>query len=175
MNRKLTIASLVIVVALGAGISIYFSKADDPKVGATTIPVMPPVKDLPYLNVQMGDNTLVNLRDLEGDIVLIFFNPDCDHCQDQARDIAANKSVFEKWQVYFIASLDAKTAEEFGVNYRLTEPNYRFGSSPVEDVFNAVGTLHEVPTIVIFKQSRLIRKFEGLTPIDQLREILQPT
>jgi hypothetical protein len=104
--------------------------------------------------------------------MLIFFNPDCDHCHHEAEQIAAEKSAFDKWQLYFIASVDARAAEEFGVKFKLTNPNFHFASASVSDVFSAVGQLNEVPTIMIFKDRRFVGKYEGVTPVDELRQYL---
>jgi thiol-disulfide isomerase/thioredoxin len=172
-SRKTWIAVAAIIV-LAAGGFYLFGPSEKTKAGEgiVTIPAMPPVNELPDLAVQLGDQSTVYLRDLSGDILLIFFNPDCDHCQEEARDIAANKTLFENWQVYFITSMEAKLAEEFAVNYRLTEPNYKFGHAGVSEVFNSVGTLTEVPTIIFYRNNRFIRKFEGLTSMEQLKEFL---
>jgi len=161
------------IAALAAG--YFFSsmgEKDEPAAGVVTIPAMPPATEMPDLVVQKGDQSTVYLRDVNGDVLLIFFNPDCEHCQEEAREIAANKSLFEKWQVYFITSMEARLAEEFAVNYRLTAPNFVFGHAGVSEVYNSVGALSQVPTILIYKNSRFIRKFEGTTPLEQLKEYL---
>jgi len=173
-SRKILVAIAVIVALASGGYYLLdtTNEKDEAGKGIVTIPAMPEVTELPDLVVHLGDQSTVYLRDLSGDILLIFFNPDCDHCQEEAREIAANKSMFEKWQVYFITSMEAKLAEDFAVNYRLNESNYRFGHAGVPEVFNSVGALKEVPTILVYKRSRFIRKFEGPTTMDQLKEVL---
>lgn len=166
------LAVLAAIVVL-AGIAFFFTRSEVPKEERiVTIPPMPAPTELPDLNVQLGDKSTVYLRDLSGDIILIFFNPDCDHCQEQAREIAANKELFERWQVYFITSVPVETAEQFAVNYRLTDANFRFGHSGVNEVFGSVGALNEVPTIIFFKSNRFVRKYEGLTSLELLKEVL---
>src|SRR5205085_7420920 len=112
------------------------SKKQEQKSTSAIIPPAPTqVNELPDLVIQLGDQSKISIRDLSGDILLVFFNPDCEHCQDEAREIAANKPKFEKWQLYFITSMEVNKAEEFAVNYRLTEPNYHFAHAGVPEVF----------------------------------------
>ena len=172
MNKGGILFAALVAIAVLAGIAFFFTRSEKPKERAVTIPAMPLPTELPDLVVHMGDKSAVNLRDLSGDILLIFFNPECDHCQEQARDIAANKTLFEKWQVYFITSVPVETAEQFAVNYRLTDANYKFGHSGVNEVFGSVGALNEVPTIIVYKSNRFVRKYEGLTSLELLKEVL---
>jgi len=164
-----------VAMAILAGVANYFlvdKKSQEPKSTATVIPETPQINELPDLVVHMADQSQIYLRDISGDILLVFFNPDCDHCQEEAREIAANKPTLEKWQVYFITSMEATAAEQFAVNYRLTEPNYKFCHAGVSEVFNAVGALTQVPTILMYKRSKLISKFEGPGTFNQLRPLL---
>ena len=175
MNRNIAfgiIAALLVV----AGIYLMMShRKDDSAIKpVTAIPPMvsASLNELPNLSVKLGDQSSIILRELKGDIILIFFNPECDHCQQEAEQIAANGEVFRNWQVYFITDLDAKTAEEFGVKYRLTNENYHFGSASAADVYNAVGALTQVPTILVYKNRMFLEKFEGITPIEELKKVL---
>lgn len=171
MRNKILIA-LAAVVVLAAGVAYLIggkSKSQGPK---SSVALVPQVNELPDLEVHMADNSKIYLRDISGDVLLIFFNPDCDHCQEEAREIAASKTMFEKWQVYFITSMEATAAEQFAVDFRLTEPNYRFGHAGVAEVYNSVGALTQVPTILMYKDSRLVSKFEGPGTVDQLRPLL---
>ena len=175
MRPKNLWIGIFVLIVLVAGVAVYVATQEEEKV-TTAVPGVPPMvsaqNELPNLSITFGNQTSTKLADLQGDIMLIFFNPDCDHCHHEAEQIAAEKSAFDKWQLYFIASVDAKAAEEFGVKYKLTNPNFHFGSASVSDVYNAVGPLNEVPTILIFKDRRFVRKYEGVTPVAELKQYL---
>jgi len=175
MKTRKILVGIAAVAALLSGIYYFMGekyKTKEQKTQTVVIPEAPPINELPDLEVLMADQSKINLRDVSGDVMLIFFNPDCEHCQDEAREIAAAKPAFEKWQLYFITSMDAKLAAEFAVNYRLTEPNYHFGHAGVPEVFNSVGALTQVPTILVYKKSRFINKFEGPGTISQVQTLL---
>jgi thiol-disulfide isomerase/thioredoxin len=163
------------IAAVVLGASIYFFWQGERK--SQPVPVAPPMvatslNELPDLAVTFGDNSTSTIHELSGDVVLIFFNPDCEHCHQEAEQIAANKEAFANWQMYFIASVDAKAAEEFGVKYKLTDANYHFASAGVAEVYNAIGPLTQVPTILVYKNRRFVEKFEGVTPVDDLKKAL---
>ena len=161
-------------VAILAGVYFFVSRVEPEKENMTAaVPPMVSLRnELPRLSVALGDRTSVPLNELSGDVVLIFFNPECDHCHQQAEKIAAEKSAFDGWQVYFIASTEPSAAEEFGVKYKLTDPNFHFGSASVSEVFEAVGQLNEVPTILIYKNRMFIGRFDGVTPLEELKKKL---
>jgi thiol-disulfide isomerase/thioredoxin len=157
-------------VAVIAGILVNACVSKD-KETATSTPVASTSRnDMPNFRVTYGDQSSTSLREQTGNVMLVFFNPDCDHCHKEAEQMAADKQVFDGWQVYFIASVDAKTAEEFGVKYKLTEPNFHFGFAAVSDVYNAIGALTQVPTIMLFKDRTFIQKYEGVTSIEDLKK-----
>jgi thiol-disulfide isomerase/thioredoxin len=160
-------------IAVIAGLTFFWDKKEKQAAVTTAQPtVETSLNELPNLAIRFGDQSTQNLNTLTGDVVLVFFNPDCDHCQQEAEQIAANKEVFANWQMYFIASVDAKSAEEFGVKYKLTDANYHFAAAGVGEVFNAIGPLTQVPTILVYKNSKFVQKFEGVTPVDKLKQAL---
>jgi thiol-disulfide isomerase/thioredoxin len=175
MTTKRILGIIVGVIGVAAGLYLMEPwKKEESRSRATSIPPMVSTgnNELPSLTVTFGDQSSKALRELSGDVLLIFFNPDCDHCQQEAEQMAANKEAFANWQVYFIASIDAKAAEDFGVKYKLTDANYHFGFAGVSEVYNAVGPLSQVPTIIVYKNRMFVRKFEGVTPIDDIKKVL---
>lgn len=176
MRRSVWLTGLA-AVAVGVGVFFMVRRNGEDKSRVVAPPppmVSASLNELPSLAVNFGDQSSIDIRDLSGNIILVFFNPECDHCHQEAEQIAAEKSAFDGWQVYFIASVDAKASEEFGVKYRLTESNFHFGSAGVNEVFNAVGTLNEVPTIIVYKNQRFAKKFEGVTSVADIKQVLGP-
>ena len=63
------------------------------------------VNELPLLSINGIEGTVVYLPDVSENCVLIFFSPDCDHCQNEAKEISGRKQVFKNYQVYFISAV----------------------------------------------------------------------
>lgn len=132
----------------------------------------PEVNDLPVLTVKKTDGSEVFIRGLAGKVMLIFFNPDCDHCQNEAKAIAENKRSFEDYNLYFISSDSVKNIEKFSVDYNLREPNYHFAFVEGIKVYDAMGPLTSVPAIFVYNDRKKIKEFLGETKIEELKKYL---
>jgi peroxiredoxin len=133
---------------------------------------IPEVNDLPVLTVTKTDGSEIFIRGLAGKTILIFFNPDCDHCQNEAKAIVDNKRSFEEYQLYFISSDSVKNIEKFADDYQLTEPNYHLARAEGMAVYNAVGPLSSVPAIFIYNDRKKVKEFLGETKIEEIKKFL---
>lgn len=178
MKRKWIIPFIILDLALVVFGVYYFLLKDDevkPVIVAeqpAAAPAPTPTNEMPNLIVTTSQDERINIHELTGKVMLIFFNPDCDHCQEEANMMADNKGLFAPYQIYFVTSYEPATADQFAVDYRLTDINYHFGHSAVNDVYNNVGVLQQVPTIYLYKNQKLVKKFEGITPLQELRKFM---
>ncbi len=131
----------------------------------------PAVNDLPNLNVNDLNGSTMQLRDLSGEIAVIFFNPDCDHCENQARFIQAKKELFKDKHLYFISAADVPQITNFISRFQMTEPNYHFSHANPAEVVNSVGSFSAMPTILIYKDKKRLAKFEGTTPAEDIANV----
>jgi peroxiredoxin len=129
--------------------------------------------EMPPLVTTQTDNSKVSLKDLKGKVMIVFFNPDCDHCQREAKLISQNKDVFSSYQVYFITPDQMPVIEKFAVDYDLLDSNFHFCRSEPADIFNAVGAITSLPTFFVFNDQILVGKNEGETTIENLRTLLK--
>jgi thiol-disulfide isomerase/thioredoxin len=129
--------------------------------------------EMPALLATMVDNAQVNFRDLKGKVLLVFFNPDCDHCQREAKLISENKDVFSGYQVYFVTPDQLPVIAQFAVDYDLMDSNFHFGRSEPADIFNSVGAITNLPTFFVFNDQILVGKYEGETTIENIKSLLK--
>lgn len=133
---------------------------------------MPEVNDQPVLTMTKTSGEEVFLRGLDGKLILIFFNPDCDHCQNEAKAIAENKSLFKEYQLYFVSSDSVHNIAKFATDYGLNEPNIHLGRAEPMDVYRAMGPLDAVPAIFIYNNRKKVKEFKGETPLAELQQYL---
>jgi thioredoxin-related protein len=128
---------------------------------------LPARNDRPPITIRLVDGTDVNVKTLDKKLILILFQPDCDHCQDQAKQIQKRLDAFANYQMYFISSEALDVILKFSKDYNLmNKPNVHFGFVPVEDVVNHFGSI-STPSIYIYKESgELIQNFDGLVDIE---------
>ena len=162
-NRLLIVSALVL--SMRAVVFYVFKKEEEQK------PELQ-VNDLPMLSVKAIDSTVISLRDLPGKVILIYFNPECDHCQSEAREISLQKPSFKQYQVYFIASDSIQNIVNFRETYELTEQNFYFAQAGLAEVYEAVGPIPSVPAIYIYNEKHLVKRLEGQVPMEELIKYL---
>jgi len=130
------------------------------------------VNDLPMLTVTKTNGERISLRDVPAKSILIYFNPDCDHCQREATQISQNKQTFKDYSVYFI-SIDAmENIIKFSIDYNLQDKNFQFAWADFNDVYNNVGPLPEVPAIFIYNDKKLVKRLAGEVKLEELASFL---
>lgn len=132
------------------------------------------VKDeRPVMQINLTDGRQIDPRSLTEKSILIFFQPDCDHCQHEARDIQARLNSFTGYELYFVSSHPMEIINQFAKDYKLNNvPNVYFGSAPVESVLNNYGAI-SAPSIYIYnEQGKLTKSFNGQTDVEQIIQSL---
>jgi peroxiredoxin len=130
------------------------------------------VNDLPALTVLQTNGESVSIHDLEGNVVLIFFNPDCDHCQREAKQISEQKSIFKSHSVYFISIDSITRIERFAIDFKLTDPNFHFAQADGFAVYNSVGPMPSVPAFFIYDHGRFVKKLAGEVKLEEVMKYL---
>lgn len=127
----------------------------------------PVVNDLPVMQITFLDGVTVQAKDLTGKTMLVFFFPDCEHCQEEANAMKENINAFKDYTVYYLSSVPKAEVEKFALDYGLSEaPNFKFGTVPGESVLDNFGPI-PTPSMYIYNdEKKLVKKFEGQTPIE---------
>lgn len=152
-------------------LTIWSCTEKSAKVEQPESPVAPsPVADVGSYNGPAGvpsfpmldiNNNQLNSADLTGNLTLIFFNPDCDHCQREAQSINKAKELFKAKQMYFVSVDELDAILKFRTDYGLTEDNFHFSKSDVELVVRAMGPISSVPSMYFFKNGKMTGQMEG--------------
>src|SRR5687768_1589568 len=73
-----------------------------------------PPNDLPSMTITKLDGSEIDIRALKGKMILILFQPDCDHCQREAKEIREHIDAFKEYSIYFISADQIPAIEKFG-------------------------------------------------------------
>jgi thiol-disulfide isomerase/thioredoxin len=129
------------------------------------------VNDLPNLNVIDVSGSPMSLHELPGEAAIIFCNPDCDHCQNEARDIMTKKNLLKNQQLYFVSAEPMQAIIKFINDYNMKESNFHFSHVEAGDVYQNLGSFNAIPAIFLFKDKKKIGKFEGTTPVEDIANV----
>lgn len=127
------------------------------------------VNEQPSFVITLLDNTQVNVQDLTGKNALVFFQPDCDHCQREAQEFERNLEAFGGTTIYFITSGPMEEIKAFADTYKLNgRPNVHFAFTPALNVLNNYGPI-SAPSVYIYSEDhKLVKGFNGETPIERI-------
>ncbi len=95
-------------------------------------------------------------------VVLIFFNPDCEHCQHEMKELLAYKEELKDIQIVMATALPYKLANEFYKDYNVASmPNVKMG----QDVNYVLGIRYHptrYPAIYVYDAAgKLAKVFAG--------------
>lgn len=128
--------------------------------------------DLPKMRITTLDKAQINTHELKGNTILILFQPDCDHCQREAKDIRQNLDAFKEYQIYFISADHMPAIEKFGKDYDLLgHNNIYFAATTVDHVINNFGPI-PAPSVYIYSNQRLLQKFNGEVAIEKILQAI---
>jgi len=162
MKKKLIITILTCIMALLAyfGFQIY-KKIEAKKVFAEQVKRLPKSTNLQWIGKQAPNNNTPT--------IILFFNPDCDHCQYEAKSILEHKSDFVNTNFWWVTTVDSSAINDFSKKYHLDKlPKHFFAKLPAEKVVQTFGSV-SVPHIFIYDKAGVLQKeFRGETKMEAL-------
>ncbi|PRY07306.1 peroxiredoxin [Pontibacter ummariensis] len=125
--------------------------------------------ELPLLPLTRLDSTRIIASDLEGKVVLVFFQPDCDPCKREAEQIRARLHAFDGYTLYFVSDAPLPELKRFALESNLAkQQNVFFAQASLEDITNTVGSV-KTPSVFIFsEEGNLVKSFIGEAPIEEV-------
>jgi thiol-disulfide isomerase/thioredoxin len=168
------VRNVILSVSLVGGLAAcQKEKPKDVVLNATpTAPEPTHVNEMPALLLNQTDGAQVSLRDKTGKVLVICFNPDCDHCQREAKLISGNKEMLKDYEVYFISPETMEMIVQFSKDYNLIEPNIHFTHAEGPNVINALGPITTVPTFFVYHDQKQVARSEGEISLEKLKQLL---
>ena len=110
--------------------------------------------------------------DTERTKFILYFNSECDHCQKQARwlkkEMKENPTAFSDLEMIFISFEEMSMIEGFRNKHQFIQSNITFLQDSRLTFADKFG-VGSFPSILIYsKDSKLIKKFEGETKVEEI-------
>ena len=101
-----------------------------------------------------------------GAVVLIYFSPDCEHCQAFTKDMLKNYSVVGNKQVVMVTPQAMEMLKPFVANYNLSAyPNIKIGTEGTSRLVQKYYNIMHYPYVALYdKTGKLVKTFEGEQP-----------
>ena len=107
--------------------------------------------------------------------MLIYFSPDCDHCQDFTQDLVKNYGVVANKQVVMVTFQDMAMLKPFVTKYKLNQYlNFKVGTEGTSYVVRNYYQIRSFPYIAIYdKDGKLVKTYEGTQPHEEIFKTLK--
>jgi len=170
VKKSLLILGITIVLVLALfmvyGIVEKVSAKKETQTKIQSIPIHAPLIGL--------DSARFNIP-TDKNLVLIYFNSECEHCQYELSQLNENIAEFEGIQFVLMSSENLSTIKSTSVKYELDRfDNIQFVKINPENVFDNFGSL-SVPNIFIYgADGKLIKEFRGETKMEAILKYAKP-
>ena len=106
--------------------------------------------------------------------IIIFFSPDCEHCQKETQKLTAGMELLKKPGIIMVSAMEHHFNKTFFEDYKIADyPNIILGREPTL----ALGTylkVHSLPTTYVYdKKGNFIKVFKGNIPVEEIAALLK--
>lgn len=124
--------------------------------------------DLPGIVLRANGQVPIDATSLSGKVILVFFQPDCDHCQREAKAINEHLNSFKDYELYFVTTENFDLIDKFARDYDLSnKSNIHFVQTTLNEILNTVGPI-SAPSMFIYSDKILVKHLDGETPIEEI-------
>lgn len=127
---------------------------------------------LPALQLLLSDSTTKYTKDnvpKNKPVLLMIFNPDCEHCQHEAEQIVANKEALKKIHIIMATNYTIAKMNAFGDTYGLNKMDNVVLAKDPYYILPVFYQMHNMPYLALYdKKGNLITTYEGSVGIQTL-------
>ena len=142
-----------------------FGQTDSISPAYLRFPTVPPFEIL-----QVDSATMFSKSDLKKNqqVMLMYFSPDCEHCQHQTEDILHDIHSFKKIQIVMATYQPFESMKSFYEKYDLARYNVHVGRD-TKFILPPFYRIQSLPFIALYdKKGNLITTFEGNQKVNKI-------
>lgn len=132
------------------------------------------IKTFPSFSmITINDSVFESIRILKGPILLIFFHPECEHCQYEIADLFKHWDFINDSQVILISNAEKRVQEDFFKKLKLNEYHNLSILIDKEYKFKDFFGTESVPTTFIYNRNlKLLKYFLGEVKMESVLKYL---
>lgn len=171
MNKKIVITALLLsVVGIVVWLMLQSYQTLQRKKEATA-----KMQQLPTVALNALDSTVISLSQKGRPTVLFYFDPHCEHCQQEAEQLKKQPRAFENVQLFWLSTERLWVLRAFEKKYALqhTIPSLIIAQISPQAADTQFG-FRTVPTILIYNaEGNLVKKYVGETKMEAIVKYLK--
>jgi cytochrome oxidase Cu insertion factor (SCO1/SenC/PrrC family) len=129
----------------------------------------PSIPSFSITKVPDSSNFTQNQLKKKKPLVFFFFNPDCDHCHQETKNLIAKIDQLKDVQILMISILDFNSIKKFYKEYKIA--NYPNITIARETTYNLPGffSIHSIPDVYVYdKQGKFLKTFKKTFPVEEI-------
>lgn len=134
-------------------------------------------QNLPSFKINtVPDSASFSNKDLnsKNPVIIMFFSPDCEHCQKETKELLAYKKELKNVQLVMLSPSNYPTLKQFFVEYGIAAmPNIKMA----QDINYTMGSLYQIrtfPTLYVYdKAGKLLKVFAGNVGVPEILESIK--
>jgi len=134
------------------------------------------IASLPVINFQTTDSISYTKDNLFPDknLILVWFNTDCEHCQYEAQEFIKNPVSFNQTQILMVSGEPLSDLRKFGKTYGIDTLQFlKLLHCDYQVFFNTFGTT-SVPSLFIYSpEGKLLKQYNGETKFEAITKYLK--
>ena len=133
------------------------------------------VPTIPALNlIKMPDSSSFTNNQLQKNIptVVIFFAPDCDHCQEATKNLTAKIDQLKNVQIVMVAGMEYSIVKKFYADYKLADyPNITVTRDPLFNLPKYY-RVQSIPDVYVYdKKGKYLNHYKTVIPVELIAEL----
>jgi thiol-disulfide isomerase/thioredoxin len=131
-------------------------------------------KAMPYFAMRLIDSSMTYRSRFpkKMPVLLVYFNPDCDHCKDEAKQLMEHKDDFKKLYIVFISTAALPSIKEFAETYNIQGKNIIIGRDEAYKL-PPFYSIRFSPFVVLYNKDKNIENvYEGGISWQKLKQVL---
>lgn len=130
------------------------------------------ISPMPEFNIQLCDSsTIFNMRKVPvgKPAVIIYFDPGCDHCEQQTKEIVEKSTLLNNINIYFISLASFQQLADFRKRYHFERFKNIVVAKDVEFSFIKLFKGNQVPLVAIYNSFRQLKiVYTGVTTAEEI-------
>lgn len=130
---------------------------------------------IPAFNIRKVPDSSIftqNMLQKNKPTIVMFFDPDCDHCQHTTKDITSKIDKFKDVQILMVTIYDMSRINKFIKDYHLEKyPNFTLTRDVTFDLAKYY-QVHSIPDVYVYdKTGKLMNHYTKDIPVDEIASL----
>lgn len=158
---------VVLFFVFAFGLTTVFAQTD-----SSQIPPYKRFPTVPPIQILLSDSTtLYTKKDLSSHkpVLIMVFNPECEHCQHETEDLIAHKKELKDVQIVMITVEPLWKMKDFISKYGLNNYSNIIVGKDIYYILPVFYDIHNIPYLAMYnKKGDLIEGHEGTLPMEKV-------